>query len=82
MGFYTTLYLISKLFTGGGKKEEPGALIFCCFVVVRLGLKKILVYRSGRMYPVLGTGIHMSRPTPFSFDRWMHASAHHSIFTH
>lgn len=25
MGFYTTLYLISKLFTGGGKKEEPGA---------------------------------------------------------
>lgn len=28
MGFYTTLYLISKLFTGGGKKEEPGALFF------------------------------------------------------
>jgi hypothetical protein len=24
MGFYTTLYLISKLFTGGKKAPEPG----------------------------------------------------------
>lgn len=28
MGFYTTLYLFSKLFTGGKKKEEPGASPF------------------------------------------------------
>jgi hypothetical protein len=42
MGFYTTLYLISKLFTGGSKKEEPGAfgvwrsyhVCSCCVCVI------------------------------------------------